>query len=208
MNMALGFVSGQTVQTKWMGSVLQLVQQRGTPVISVISGPFLAKSRNRVVELFLTGEWEYLLMTDTDIIFTLGDVDKLASHDCPVTSGLYVIDTGQIAAGYEAEGDKFWTFNYIPEEPVVIDYCGAGFMLVHREAFEAVQKEYGNHWFDYMPTEGTQAGEDISFCKRLKAVEMPILLDPAVRLGHVKTVPLNPENFYGPGPEEVPAQKS
>ena len=197
MTMALGFVSGQTVQTKWMGSVLQLVQKRGTPVISCISGPFLAQSRNRLTELFLAGEWDHLLMTDTDMIFSLEDVDKALAHDAPVVSGLYVLDTGIMAAGYEAPGDKFATFTYIPSEPVVVDFVGAGFLLVNRLAFLAVQHKFGPHWFDYMQGDFTQTGEDISFCKRLKSVDMPILLDPSIRLGHIKTVPLNPENFYG-----------
>jgi hypothetical protein len=82
-----------------------------------------------------------------------------------------------------------------------VKYVGAGFVLVRRVAFEAVQKHFalprvadpaGDIVPYYLPmvTEVRSGqlgylGEDYAFCERLRRAAVPVLVDTSLRVGHI-----------------------
>lgn len=110
---ALGYCWNEArgVSGFWHQSVLKLLQglsgRYALRPIPIECGPALAQGRNAVVESFLRTEDEYLLFTDTDMMFEARDVDLLLAADAPIAGALYYnAATGELpAATALVEGD-------------------------------------------------------------------------------------------------------
>lgn len=83
----------------WHKSIVQTLAGLAGSVrfseLSIESGPFLSRARNTIVEHFLKGGSDYLLMTDTDAVFEPADVKALLDADVPIAGALvYTMVTG------------------------------------------------------------------------------------------------------------------
>jgi hypothetical protein len=64
---------------------------------------------------------------------------------------------------------------------------GAACLLIHRSALETLRTHGGDHWFDHVTHPGgTVFSEDLSFCIRLAAADIPLYVDTSVRTTHDK----------------------
>lgn len=85
-------------------------------------------------------------------------------------------------------------FDYERDSMVEVDATGAACLLIHRRALETMKAEHGYGLFDhiFLPTgresEGgrTEFYEDMSFCLRAKACDLPIHVNTAVKTTHDK----------------------
>jgi hypothetical protein len=146
------------------------------------------------------GQFEYgtILWIDSDISFTPDDAMTLIKSDKKITSGAYLLASGEVTAYKKILGPGF-TFQEIREmkEPVQIDACGFGFLAVKQGVFESLTRP----WFQsaFITTDDGYTfplmGEDISWCKRVKDNGFEIWLDPAVKVTHHKMVKLTWEGF-------------
>lgn len=170
----------------------------------------LVAARNEVAEKFLDAtDCEWLWMVDSDMGFgptTVDDLIGAADADSrPVVGGLcfalrrdhpgmfhgekYVV----VPAVYRwVETDVEVGFQSILELPddtlMEVSATGAACMLVHRNALDSVRKKYGDHWFDPVthPTGPTTFSEDLSFCVRLAALDIPVFVHTGVGTTHDK----------------------
>jgi hypothetical protein len=69
---------------------------------------------------------------------------------------------------------------------------GAACLLIHRRALEKVRSAYGDAWFDPITHPAALSGgrrvfsEDLSFCVRCQAADIPVHVDTAVKTSHEK----------------------
>jgi hypothetical protein len=91
-----------------------------------------------------------------------------------------------------------------PNDPATctVAAVGPGFLLVHRAVYELMRFVYAppQPWFaeltvpmpdprdEMEATIGTHLGEDLTFCRRLWAIGIPVHVHPAIRLVHYKTL--------------------
>ncbi|GGN40526.1 hypothetical protein FHR83_007017 [Actinoplanes campanulatus] len=82
--------------------------------------------------------------------------------------------------------------DYPRDQVMPVAGTGAACLLIHRSALEVVRARYGDAWFDPIvhPT-GLKGrprtfSEDLSFCIRLQAVDLPVHVDTAVKTTHEK----------------------
>lgn len=198
---AVAYVAGgSNVTQEWAASLRELLLKRKRFQERVINirGVILFDNRNKVTRQFLDSGRKWLLMTDTDIVFTPEDVDALydaaGRHGPGVYSGIVVsLRHNGIRPIYgdwspEAQTCKFRDAPHpasADDEPMAI--VPTAFLLVHREVFEALDD---GEWFDHLrPTDGSDRffGEDVAFCLRVLAAGYPIYVVPKARPGHVKT---------------------
>lgn len=165
--------------------------------------------RNTVTAQFLDStECEWLFMVDSDMGFAPDTVDRLiASADPgtrPVVGGL-CFALRRDGRG-EFYGQKYVVvptcYEFIDDQTElgfrsIVDYprdalmqvagTGAACVLIHRSALEAVRTKVGDHWFDpiHHPA-GAKFSEDLSFCLRLTACDIPIWVNTSVRTTHDK----------------------
>lgn len=176
----------------------------------------ISANRNKVTTDFLDatdGEW--LFMVDTDMGFAADTVERLiaSAHpaDRPVMGALTFQLKRQPGAITELRAERFRiqpvTLEYLEHGGevgfrAILDYprdqvmqvagTGAACLLMHRDALGKVRAQYGDAWFDPMKHPTGDNGkprvfsEDLSFCVRLAAVDIPVHVDTAVKTTHDK----------------------
>lgn len=175
------------------------------------SGGIVA-GRNQIARVVVDeSESEWLFMVDSDMGFTGDTVDRLiASADPverPIMGGLCFAQksagrgelyarryrcTPTVYTLAESEDDAgFLPMLDYPRDTVVrCDATGAACVLIHRTALETIRSKYGDTWFDPIrkPKSPVAAsyGEDMSFCLRALACDLPVHVDTGVKTTHDK----------------------
>jgi hypothetical protein len=189
--------------------------QENGGIISLSTGPRLAEARNQIVDIFAEAHpnAEWLLMIDTDMTFPDHLLEALLQHahpeKAPIVGGLCFAG-GKMNNPYptvykavqRGEGDQQYAsiervYNYPRDAMVRVAATGGACLLMHRGALGAVGNAYGKNpdgsqhaypWFTEGVTgpQGEPWGEDIIFCLRAYRLGIPIWVNTAVKLGHVK----------------------
>ena len=207
-NAVIGYVHDGNTRAEFTASLLALAMEGRTRLDAVIaweSGPNISTARNMVVSKFLAGPTPWLLMADTDMVFAADALDRLIAVADPVVrpvvGGLCFQrnpDGGDpLPVMLELAGDGaklvFTRYGSWPDnECVRVSATGAAFLLIHRDALEAVEKAAGDTAAPWFRESGMGAplallGEDLTFCLRCAAADVPVHVCTGVRVGHMKT---------------------
>lgn len=212
---SLGTIHPGSVATEFMQSVIGLLNDPGDgdlkldELILKESGPYLDVARNYVVERFMAGTSDVLLFVDSDVIFrpeqARAIVAKVSEAE-PIIGGMYVnhfTDHGirPVALTWEKVDDQP---QMVPvelpdtDDLVSVDCVGTGFMAIHRSLLERFKTIFHAPcpWFAEEAMNGSQMGEDVTFCQRAVHLGYPVFLDPSIRLDHLKTIRLTPPSAH------------
>lgn len=170
----------------------------------------IVAGRNAIAGKFLDEtDCEWLFMVDSDMGFAADTVDRLIDSadptERPVVGGL-CFSLRRDTAG-EFYGQKYVVvptcYEFVDSEDEVgfrsiIDYprdsmlqvggTGAACLIIHRNALVAVRDKFGPTWFDPItyPGGGPTFSEDLSFCVRLAACDLPVWVNTGIRTTHDK----------------------
>lgn len=195
----------------------------------------IPQARNNVVRGFLDGDAEWLFMVDTDMGFADDTVERLlrTAHyqERPVVGGLCFALRGTpkrtelnatrylivptIYSYAEVDGEVGFApmFDYPRNARVKAAGTGAACLLVHRSAAEKVRDTAGEEWFTPVthPTgmrgKPREFSEDLSFCVRLAAADVPLTIDTSVKTTHDKGGLFLDEETYDLWRSAVPGQQ-
>jgi len=188
-------------------------------------GPYIAMSRNEIVDGFLKNTFaHWLLFLDNDVTFPMTVFEDLLAladpKEVPILAGLYLtplnvnpddpsvteyLPAWTYDGGYERAPVRSVDFR----EPLMeLHSCGMGCTLIHRSVLEAMRDAHepqddGWKWFnhDLLPAgkngqEVGRCGEDITFCVRARKLGFKIHGTPNVRCGHIKSHHLHPLSYF------------
>lgn len=170
------------------------------------------KSRNDLVQGFLSSDSDYLLFVDADMGIPADAIQRLLAvahvDERPIVAGLCF---GEMVVGFNEydysariacfptiyfwnvdDDDQVmrWTpFAEYPRDSVLkIDGTGAACVMVHRGVLEKMQAEFGDHWFTpiTLKDSGGPCGEDMSFFLRCRDLGIPVHMDTSVKTSHDK----------------------
>jgi hypothetical protein len=171
----------------------------------------LVQSRNMAVKNFLEDKRaDWLFWTDTDMGFAPDTIDRLLEAADPVERpivgalcfclqevepdqmGGYVTRLAPTIYDWTTSGEqKGYAVRWQFSENALTRCAGTGSacILIHRSAFETVKKAHGAVWYDRIPntSTGQLIGEDLSFCLRAGALNIPIYVHTGVKATHAKT---------------------
>lgn len=207
---SIGSCDPGTVNGAFAYRLIQLAQARSArlgPFVRVKGSGLLSKQRNRVVKQFLDGtKSDWLLLIDSDEQLTLEAFDKLleTAHDKerPVVAGLVFAGFGIEGAPYpkpvpaifqDAPEGFLPLYNYDKNSVFEIDAAGTGCLLIHRSVLEKMRetadKNQGSDWCWFWdgPVDGNWIGEDLLFCRRIRALGFPIYVNTGAVLPHQKS---------------------
>jgi len=180
--------------------------------ISIQAGANLAGPRNSLVRRFLEyGKADWMLMLDTDMTFTPDLVERLLEfadpEKAPIVGGLCFgfDDKGEIQPTlFGLLGDPESDLKVIryhewpPDAMFQVAATGAACLLIHKSVFERIRdvelpsrggKRGFNDafpWFQETEHDGGPVSEDITFCWRAYQADIPVYVNTAVQLGHIK----------------------
>ena len=220
----LGYLHPNKLSASFHQSLFQLIQYDGSNNRRLsnwanirTSGYSIPEGRNELFEGFLRTDAQWILVVDADMGFQPDALDQLlASADKverPVVGGLCFAYRDSGSDGYggfrsyplptiydwvthpdgknRMTGRKHYPVNAL----VRCAGTGAALVLIHRSAVEAVKEKYGT-WFDRIPGPDGLLGEDISFCYRLGALDIPVFVNTAVRTTHHKNIWVSEPDFW------------
>lgn len=211
-HLVIGYCHPDFVRAEFCRSMLQTTKRLKTPldaIISIKSGPLIASARNDICSMFLTEHRaSWLLMVDTDMVFTPEAIDKLVQaaefggHQ--LLGGLCFTELTDVDSDeplptmYELklvdDAPQFVTYKVWPEDTVFpVAATGAAFLLMHRYALERIASGWGENkdtvwpWFRESTMQGHRVGEDMGFCLRAQAAGLSVAVHTGVRVGHMKS---------------------
>ncbi|MBQ1047865.1 hypothetical protein KBX50_05250 [Micromonospora sp. C51] len=208
-DVVIGWVRPDLVHGDFMDCVLRTIATdredacRLAGWTQVRSGANVAAARNRLVNWFLDTHADWLLMVDTDMVWTPEDVTTLLAHAhpdaAPIVGGLCFakeFDSGAVwPTLFEAEDaggfPRLFRFHSWPPNALYqVDGTGAAFLLVHRTVFETVAARgfsVAYPWFQETENPAGRVSEDLTFCLRARACGYPVHVHTGVQVGHIKT---------------------
>ena len=180
----------------------------------------IAGARDKAAAQFLDGkESDWLLWIDTDMGFAPDTVDRLMAvadpKERPIVGGLCFAQKQN-----DSDGMGGWTTSLVPtiydwvevgdneqgflsrlEYPVnTLVRCagtGSACILIHRSVLEQMVGKFGACYERATnPTTGLRIGEDLSFCMRAGALDIPVHVYTGVRTTHFKPSWLSERDFW------------
>jgi hypothetical protein len=161
------------------------------------------RTRCEAATLALREGYDELMWIDSDISFEAEAVAQLRAHALPIAGGLYAKKGAQALAVHVEPGTAELRLGE-GGGPCRVRYVGAGFVLVRRAVYDAVQAHFSlpicNTRFGapsvpyYLPMVVADEpapggywylGEDYAFCERARQAGHATVVDTSIRLGHV-----------------------
>lgn len=179
----------------------------------------IVDGRNTLARVLLDEtEADWLFMVDSDMDFRPDTVERLIdtahAKDRPIVGALaFAHKTDGKASGYGVryrcqptiyrwyeDDDRAGfapMFDYPRGELVECSATGAACVLIHRLALEKIRERYGDVWFDTIRhPKGAHFSEDMAFCIRAAACDMPLFVHTGIQTGHDKGGVFYDEAFY------------
>ena len=194
----------------------RIVREGGGHLRVLCQSGGIPAARNDVVKRFLDAtNSEYLWFIDTDMGFEANTVDRLVAtaettdarvvgglafalqRRAPVKGSMYGEKFGikpTLYSYHEIDGEQGFRPipNYERDSLVQVDATGAACLLIGRDVLEEVRRKYGDTWFDPVTLPHGNKGEprtfseDLSFCFRLMACDIPVFVNTSIKTTHEK----------------------
>lgn len=159
----------------------------------------LAMARNELTRLFMASDADYMLMVDADIGWEQDAPLKLMMHDLPFVAGT-TVKRGTDLNCFRGTGMNIDRFRHDDKRGLIkAGAVGTGFIMLRRDMILKMQRAYPNLrledessgdpayalFAEMLTPEGSDEGEDYSFCNRWTAIGGEIWIDPWLVLSHV-----------------------
>ncbi len=182
---------------------LRELERRGLTVRRYRSTAAVDRTRCEMATAALAEKFDELFWIDSDIAFEPDDVERLRGHDLPIAGGLYAKKGAPGFAAYFEPGTERLEVG-AGGGPRPVRYIGLGFLCTQRRVYEDMQRTFSlpfcNTRFgvpvvpyflpmviadDAHPGGYWYLGEDYSFCQRARSSGYEVIVDTAIRLGHI-----------------------
>ena len=190
-NVLVAVPCGQTLPLETFNSFMQL-EHEGS--IRMMSGSLIDDAREAIALEAIEKGFDYVMWIDSDMVFAPDAVKKLLADEKDVVGGLCFKRTAPYTpAIYKDEEGKFMCYiDYEKDSLIEVYGIGTAFLLTSVKALKVVYEEYGTMFKRAYPL-----GEDLSFCKRYKALsdDNKIYCDTRVKIGHIGQMIVGEQTF-------------
>lgn len=156
----------------------------------------VTRARNEMASWFLKTKFDCHLWIDADIEFSVEDVGKLWSlcqNGADIAVGAYSMKLPNKPLSAWKDG-KLVRIEECPKEPFEVDYAGTGFFMIKRKVYEKLAQTAETYegpdgkvsafFMTPVHNDGFES-EDYHFCRKVREAGFKIMMDPAIKLGHI-----------------------
>lgn len=156
----------------------------------------IPRARNKIAQMFLDSEFEYLMFVDSDIVFNRHMITRLRQHDKGIIGGVYLKKKLPYSPVMNhALADE--------GELSVMREIGTGFMMIRRDVLGAIAARWPEHhyaydddevggkekqgydWFRVGVRNGRYLSEDYFFCQLAGDLGIKTYLDKSIITQHI-----------------------
>ena len=206
----IGWCDNGITEGKFTEGLLSVALSSGSvgfPIVSSIrvEGNQIARQRQSLINYWYENfQTDWLFCIDSDIVLNLDIWEKICntadSELRPMVSGVYFIakqkhgSLPMILPCIFDDIDDFSIKYYHPlpnNEILKVDCAGMGLVIIHRDVITKLRKEYGEEYSLFAENnliEEKFIGEDISFFRRCKKINIPLHVHTGAIAKHVKRV--------------------
>lgn len=172
--------------------LIKLTQDKIPFDVSINNGTLVYFARDKIACKAINNEYTHVLWLDSDMIFQPTILDDL--QDCGkdfVTGIAHSRRPPFLSCVFKRADDlsHLERFEDYPAEPFEVAGCGFACVLISTEILRAVQLRHKTCFLPEM-----QWGEDLTFCRRARALGYKIYAEPCVKLGHIGHEVIWPED--------------
>lgn len=149
-----------------------------------------------IAQMFMDGDFKYLMFIDSDISFDPAFINKLREYNKPIIGGVYL----KKKLPYEPVYNRDLAFD--PQSGLsIMREIGTGFMMIRRDVFAAIRAMNPEHdykpdddqpqasknyhdWFRVGVKNGRYLSEDYFFCQNALDLGIPTFLDKSMLVVH------------------------
>jgi hypothetical protein len=153
------------------GDLIRLLRRHPDAKFMAAIGIYISNLRQQCATLALQTGASHLLFVDADMRFPEDTIDRLVAWDVDLVGANYVQRT--IPEWWTARKDGASVSSVGRTGHQCVDFVGFGVMLISRELFETLERP----WFDTPYEGGTHVGEDVSFCRKVRATGLDVWID-------------------------------
>ena len=151
--------------------------------VAILNGTLVYMARDKIACQAINQGYTHVLWLDADMIFLPTIVDDLVESGKAFISGVAHSRRPPYCSCLFSRLDdlnNMERFEEYPDDVFEVAGCGFACVLIKTEVLKAVQMHYKTC---FLPEPSW--GEDLSFCRRARAMGYKIHADPHVRLGHI-----------------------
>lgn len=151
--------------------------------LTINNGSLVYMARDRIACKAINQGYTHVLWLDADMIFQPTIVDDLLDCGQPFVSGIAHARRPPYSSCLFRRMDDLnhlERFEEYPDQFFEVQGCGFACVLIRTEILRDVQTHYKSC---FLPERDW--GEDLTFCRRARAMGHRIFADPHVRLGHI-----------------------
>ena len=177
---------------------LRVLEARGVEVWRVPGFSAIDKARSVMASQALRKGFEVLFWIDSDIVFEVDDVFRLIESELPLVGGLYPKKGPRELAAALLRQTRSIHFGK-KGGLIEVRYLGAGFLCTRADLYRRMAERlplcdqgFGEGFTPFfLPAIANDAAlgrwylsEDYAFCQRAKELDVRVMADTRVRLGH------------------------
>lgn len=150
-------------------------------------------ARNNLVQQAFHLGSTHILMIDSDQIYKTDNmIEKMLAHDCPVLGSKVhrrympydpLLLRGEIGKLYQVPDKEIRDDDGKFNESLSVEYTGTGCIIYDMKIFNDM---IPGKMFEFTTgDQGQTVGEDIGMCDKLKKLDIPIIVDCSIDIGHI-----------------------
>lgn len=187
MKLLIGIPSYDYMHAEFVKCLTALVNKLARDKVNfdvfINNGTLVHVARDKIACKAINQLYTHVLWLDADMIFQPSLLDDLLDDDKDFISGVAHSRRPPYCSCLFSRLDDLnhmERFEEYPDDVFEVAGCGFACVLIKTEVLKAVQTNYKTC---FLPEPSW--GEDLSFCRRARAMGYKIHADPHVRLGHI-----------------------
>lgn len=199
INLFIGMPIGRSVETFPLESWARLLAYTAANPRYILThmysrSSYIDQNRDRIAARALKDKADYVLMIDSDMVYSPDLVDRLIKHNKDVVGVVYKNPSWNEKLGrvdklkpmlfdYNSKKQQFYAWEECKQKKLFrVDAVGTGIMLIKTDVF----KKFPRPWFPFIEHRQLILGEDLGFCLNCMAHNIEVWVDPTMRIGHEK----------------------